>query len=96
MKCCLQIAYWMRPGYQVILLPADQTVFVADPRLGNRVALRSGAFNVVAAQITDSSIRRKRDDHSPLVMNEPLSFDAMVPRHEIYAGPTQSIALMME
>jgi hypothetical protein len=43
-------------------------------------------------QIAGLSIRRKRDDHSSVVMDEPLTFDALIPRDEIDAGPTPGIA----
>ncbi len=42
------------------------------------------------------SIWCKRDDHGPVVMDEPPSFDTLIARDEIDAGPSPCIAWGME
>ena len=41
-----------------------------------------------------SSIWREGDDQSSVVMDEPSSLDALIPRDEIDAGPAPRVALM--
>ena len=48
-----------------------------------------------AARTTSrSSIWREGDDQSSVVMDEPSSLDALIPRDEIDAGPAPRVALM--
>jgi hypothetical protein len=50
----------------------------------------------MATSIAGLSLRCKRDDHSPVVMDEPLTFDATIPRHDIDAGLAPGMAWVME
>ncbi len=59
-------------------------------------ALQVASRRLLAKLFNGPSIRRECDDHSPVVMDEPPSFNAMVPRDEIDAGTSPRIALMME